>query len=189
MATDNTWEQQWAARLAALQAVFGPADDQVFHATVPFEFGTDAGGAADVVRFRRWCDGVLYVTADLIGCDGQIATSLGPYELAIAHRTDTQWGANLISRLAHYTLEAALEPDETMSIDGAVPEGSAVSALLFTRVADLEVQGVSAGVLLCVGITGVELGYAHEHEPGSLLARLKEAGVYPFTDLSRESVI
>ena len=175
--------------MAALQGVFGPADDHVFHAPVPFEFGRDAGGAADVVRFRRWCDGVLYVTADLIGCDGQVETSQGPYELAIAHRTETQWGADLISRLAHYTLEAALEPDETMSIDGAVPQGSAVSALLFTKVADLDVGGVTAGVLLCVGITDDELAYAHEHEPGTLLARLKEAAVYPFTELNRASVI
>src|SRR5262245_11837907 len=98
---DGDWQRWWDARIAAMQSAFGPTDDMVGHATIPFELGAELGGAADIVYFREFLPaGVLAVTSELIGRDDQIANALGNYELAICQRSDDPWGPDLISRLA-----------------------------------------------------------------------------------------
>jgi hypothetical protein len=182
----RVWE---AARRAALEARFGKMDDVVGHAPVPFQFGPEAGGAADVYFFRQVAPGVVAVTAELIGRDDQVPSSLGNYELAICHRQDETWGPNLVSRLAHHTLEARLEPGETMDIASIAPPGSAIAALLFQDFGRFEVRGRAAGVLLCIGITADELAACHEGRRAEVEQRLRATGIHPFTDLFRPSVV
>src|SRR3990172_4485853 len=130
-AHDDEWEQWWNARVAAMESVLGETDEILGHAPVPFDFGPENGGAADIVFFRHHLDGIVYVTCELIGRDDTIPNTLGNYELMICHRDDEHWGSNLISQLANYTLEAELNPGDTMDIGPAAPEGSSISALLF----------------------------------------------------------
>lgn len=185
----DSWGEWWDARVAAMEPVLGKVHDMVGHAPVPFQFGPDVGGAADVIYFKHHIDGVVSVTSELIGCDEQVPNDLGNYELMICHRDDEAWGASLISRLAHYTLEARLDPGETMDIGPAAPEGSTIAAFLFFNYAQFEVKGEEAGLLLCVGITAEELELCHAGERERVERRLKAAKIYPFTDLYRESVL
>jgi hypothetical protein len=74
---------------------------------------------------------------ELIGHDEQVQNDLGNYELMICHRDDEPWGANVISRLAYYTLEAKLNPGETMDIGSALPDDSTLAAFLFLNYATL----------------------------------------------------
>ena len=188
--TDNDeWNKWWDARVAAIEKVLGKVDDMVYHATVPFMFGPDAGGAADVIRFRQHLDGVVYVTSELIGCDSQLPSSMGNYELMICQREESNWGPSIISRLANYTLETAVEPGQTMSIDSAVPNDSTINAFLFDSFADFEVLDREAGLLLCLGITRPELNFCHANGADQLLKKLKAANIYPFTDLNRKSLV
>jgi hypothetical protein len=76
---DDDWQRQWSARQTAFEGVFGPADDTVLHSPVPFYLD----GAADVLVFRKHNEGVVFVTADLIGDDRSRPNSLGQYELMI----------------------------------------------------------------------------------------------------------
>ena len=185
----DEWEELWGERLAVLQAQFGAADDAVGHAAVPLRLGPEAGGAADVLYFRNWTPGRLSVTAELLGFDDQPANALGQYELAVCHRDDEGWGPNLISLLANYTFDCALEPGETMGIESAVPDGSDVVALLFCDLARFDFRDAPAGVLLCIGITREELDACHADRGDEVLAALKAAGVFPYTDLRRPSVM
>ena len=172
-----------------MQSAFGPTDGMVGHAPIPFELGAELGGAADVVYFREFHpEGVLAVTSELIGRDDQVTSSLGNYELAICQRTDDPWGPGLISRLAHYTLEAQLNPGETMDIGSAAPEGSNISALLFLELAQFEVLGRPAGVLLCIGLTPEELSVCRDGKVSEVESALRSKGVYPYTDHARTSV-
>src|SRR5262245_60785319 len=109
---DSDLEQWWDVRRAALEQVLGRADGTVGHALVPFDFGPDVGGAADVLYFREHLPGVAAVTAELIGRNDQRENRLGNYELMICERNDARWGTSIISRLAHYTLEGTIEPGE-----------------------------------------------------------------------------
>ena len=134
---NDEWHQWWDARVAAIETILGRVDDTVGHALVPFDLGTDIGGAADVIYFKNVIPGVVAVTSELIGRDDQVPNAIGNYELAICHRADEPWGANLISRLAYYTLEAKLNPGETMDLGSATADGSSILRATFFRLRTL----------------------------------------------------
>jgi len=186
---EDEWTAWWNARVAAMDRILGPHDDLVGHATVPFDVGADLGGAADIVYFQVKPSGVVAVTSELIGRDDQVENQLGNYELMICERSDAEWGAGIISRLAYYTLEAELNPGETVGLGDACPEGSPIVALLFFDYARFEVLGRSAGLLLCVGITEDELQACQDGRRLEVEHALRSASVYPFTDLFRDSVL
>lgn len=176
------------ARVAAMETILGPSDDVVGHSTIPFDLGADIGGGADIVFFRNHLDGVGYATSELIGRDEQIPSKIGNYELLVFHRDDNRWGANVISKLSFYTCKAVLNPGATMEIGSATPEESTIAAFLFCDYGRFEVLGRDAGLLLCIGITADELSACRSGNSVGVIAALKEAEIFPFTDLGRQSV-
>lgn len=187
--SETEWQEWWDARVAAIEGVLGKSEEEVGHASVPFEMGAEMGGAADIVYFRHHVPGCVSVTCELIGRDDQVPNALGNYELMICHRDEDEWGPNIISQLAQYTLEAALNPGETMDIEPATPEGSTIAALLFLEYARFQVRGRPAGLLLCIGITADELKACRKGRQAEVVDALKAAGVFPYTDLYRQSVL
>jgi len=181
--------EKFDERLRAMETALGPSADVVLHAPIPFDFGYDAGGRADIVLFKDHIDGVVYATCDLMGRGDQVANALGAYELAVCHRKDEVWGAKVISALAYYTLEARVEPGQTMDLGPAAPKGSRLTAFLFEAFATFDMAARRAGVLLCIGITADELAACRRGQRERVLKALKSKGVYPFTDLGRRSVL
>lgn len=188
-ANDDDWQEWWDARVAAIETLLGKSEDIVGHANVPFEFGPDLGGGADIIYFRHHIPGQVAVTCGLIGCEEQIPNQLGNYELMICHRDKEDWGPNLISRLAYYTLESQLEPGDTMDIGPATPDRSTIAALLFQEYGRFSVRGQKAGLLLCIGITADELKVCRKGRRAEVEQAMKIAGVYPYTDWYRQSVL
>ena len=187
-AQDDSWQKVWDARVAALTPILGKPTDMVFHSVTPFQLG----GFADVLPFPNFTPGITYVTAEMTGEDmGQLPTTLGNYELMICARQDLPKAADDISRLARYTCEAELEPGETMDL-GAFFGDSTIRALLFTHPSQqptyFEFLGERYGLLLCVGITAEELAFKRAHRSESLLALLKQHGVFPYTVPDRPPV-
>ena len=187
----DDWQRLWDARVAALESALGPCDGTVYNAPAPMHLD----GYADVLRFRQYVDGVAYVTCDLIGNEAQTPTRFGQYELMLCMRRgqrETDWAPSLLSRLARYSQQAAIHPGDTMDISTAQLRDSRISALLFTQPdppADyLNVLGRDAGILLCIGITADEFQASKQYGSGVLLRALHESGVFPFTDLDRDSV-
>ena len=182
---EDDWQKTWDARLAALEHELGKSDDKIATSPVPIYLG----GGADVLTFKKHVDGLAYVTAGLIGDDSQQKTPLGQYELMMCFRSGNDWAPSLLSRLAPYTFDAALNPGETMDIGPAMPENSTIVALLFVSYRQFKVSDTDAGILLCIGITDSELAHCRTNGQDAVLAALKENGVYPFTDTQRESAI
>lgn len=181
-ATDNDdWEEVWEARADALSQVFGRGHDNVFHAPHPFALG----GNAEVMAFHHHFNGVVYVTAELTG---KPVACYADYELMICHRSQNDWGPNIISRLAPYTQEAFIGTGESMDIDSATPAESQIKAFLFDTYATFSLFGHENDLRLCIGITKPELEFKMEHGAEKLLALLTRHGVYPFTDLDRDSL-
>jgi hypothetical protein len=178
---EDDWEEVWNARVDALASVLGCAHENVFHAPFPFMLG----GQADVVAFLRHLDGAVYVTSELTG---KPDACYADYELMICHRSQDKWGPNVLSRLAPYTQEAHIGAGETMDIDAATPAGSKIKAFLFDTYATFTLFGRACELRLCIGITEPELHFTFEHGAEPLLELLKRHGVYPFTDLERDSV-
>ena len=96
VSAEDDWEEVSDARAAALASVLGPGDGMVFHAPHPFALG----GHADVLGFFHHLPGAVYVTAELTG---KPEACYANYELMICHRAASDWGPNVISRLAPYT--------------------------------------------------------------------------------------
>ena len=106
----------------------------------------------------------------------------------ICHRTEQDWGPNIISRLAPYTQEAYIGTGESMDIDSETPAESKIKAFIFDTFASFTLFGRENELRLCIGITKPELQFKLEHGSEKLLKVLKRCSVYPFTDLGRESV-
>jgi suppressor of fused protein SUFU len=182
----SDWEQTWTERQSALEKLFGAASDHVLHAVVPFYLD----GQADVMMFKEHIIGAtLYVTADLTGADsGQVSNGVwDQYELAICVRRDDHWPPNTISRLATYCLDTPLKPGETMDIASAVPQPSTIRAFVFCDYGTFRLHRRRCGVLLCLGITEAELQECFDQGSTAVLERLRGEGIYPFTDLQRET--
>jgi hypothetical protein len=146
-------------------------------------------GQADVLVFAQHIvGGVLYVTSDLTGsASTQMPNGVwAQYELAICQRGDETWAPDAISRLAARTLRDPLRPGETMGMD-LLPGDSVISAFLFVDYGSFRLAHRSCGVLLCVGITAEEEAECFQSGSTVVLERLRGAGVFPFTDLERES--
>jgi hypothetical protein len=180
----DDWKQLWDARLAALQSVLGPSDDQILTSPIPFNLG----GSADVLIFRKHNDGVCYVTAGVIGDDRAKPNRIGQYELMICLRKPADWAPQVIGTLSRYTTEAVLEPGDTMDVAPALPQPTKLDHLLFVPYAEVTVEGKRTVVLLCLGVTGDEYECVRRQGYDDLIERLKQANVYPFTDLARQSV-
>jgi suppressor of fused protein SUFU len=178
----DDWEEIWDSRIAALSEALGSNMVSGFHAPQPFAFG----GQADVLVFDH-LGGRAYVTADLTGKPEMVYAD---YELMVCHRDkETIWGANVVSRLAPYTQQAPILSGESMDIDEATPTHSPIKALLFDTYRTFNMFGETFDLRLCIGITKDELQFKFDHGAEALLSKLREAGVYPFTDLSRSSVL
>jgi len=185
----DNWQRWWDARVAALEAILGKCDGTVYHAPPPMHID----GYADVLRFRDFVPGVTYVTCDLIGNPRHAPNDLGHYELMMCTREENPWAPGVLSRLAKYTYEAALQIGDTMDITRVVPRGSTSAALLFItpeiQPARFSVLGQPASLLLCVGITAEEFGACKLHNSCGVHRKLKERGIFPYTDLKREPAL
>lgn len=181
VSTEDDWEEVSDARAVALASALGPGDGMVLHAPHPFALG----GNADVLAFFQHLPGVVYVTAELTG---KPDACYADYELMICHRAASDWGPNVISRLAPYTQQAYIGSGETMDIDDATPKNSRIKAFFFDTYASFTLFGQECDLRLCLGITKQELQFKMDHGPEKLLELLKRHGVYPYTDLERDSV-
>jgi hypothetical protein len=167
-----------AARLAALDALLGPGREQLFHAPVPLVFG----GKPDVVRYAV-DGGVVYVTSGLL----ELGSPLD-HELAFCLRQDDRRAPAMMGNLGQYAYANPIKPGETMDLT-IVDEDSSIRGLIFARWEDFPFDGRPCHLLLAIGITGAELEFKHVRGGEALLERLHAAGVAPFTDPSRSSVL
>ncbi len=177
--------EAWRLRLEALEALLGPKDPQVLTAAPPLNLG----GGADVMTFRKYVPGLAHVTGGLTGVTGinPLPNQRGrTYELMICMPREEPWAAKLISQLARYTFDAALNPGETM--DCPVFPGGRLKGLLFASPAlraPFQFGGTNFDLLLCLGITADELRRCRSKGSTGVVADLEARGVFPFTDVTR----
>jgi hypothetical protein len=187
----NEWHRTWQAREAALATLFGPPEPEVFHSPTPL----NRGGEADVLAFRGYIPGITYVTADLTGereddLVAQLPNSTGCYELMLCTRAPVSWAAPALAQLGRYTLDNVVEAGHTMYV-GPIA-GSSLEHLAFAE-PDLGGKpfaflGRRYGLLLGIGITEAELRLAQAERTRGLVARLRQARVFPYTDPGRPSI-
>lgn len=206
--------EHYEAKRAAMERILGPMDDLVGHAIIPFQIG----GAVDMYSFSRAMPGTVFATMELILPDGSgpKPNRLGTYELvactvheweeekdragqATAQDKEQQCDIDRIERricgifttIGNYSRDVVVEPGQTAEIPGE--DGNDTKCLVFdeydTKGVPFDIEGTRHGLLLCIEVHRSEMEFAMEKGTAALLAMLKEAGHYPYSDLGRQPVI
>ena len=99
----------------------------------------------------------------------------------------------MLNPIARYASMASLNPGETAEIPGE-DDGESLP-IIFDRfspnggAADLEFAGEKCHLLLCMALHHSELAFARAHGGAELIAKLRAAKVYPYSNLDRKAVV
>ncbi len=206
-------EEYQVAKEAALERILGPMEDIVGHAIIPFI----VGGTVDMYYFCSYLPETVFATMELINPDGKgpKPNLMGTYELVACSRlrkpqSDPSYTVKAVNNkemtsfdvqerricgtftsIGFYSYQTVLKPGETCEIPG--DDESDTKCIVFdkfdTKGIPFKVEDKAYGLLLCIEVHRSEMEYAMKNGSASLLAKLKKAGVYPYSDLDRESVV
>jgi hypothetical protein len=162
---------------------FRVIDERVGPFDRPFQFRVfpfDAGGALNflTVGVERGERFVTYVTWDLFGHEQQKRGSFGRYEL-LATCDDDQWCVDVLTKIGRLSLQALLEPGDTLDIGQWVDAGAPIQGVIFEEAFRAELLGEHCGLLRCIGVTRPELEFAVKRGTPALIERLQRAHIYP----------
>ncbi len=169
-----------------LEADIGPMDREMIFHIMGFDgagllnFGTI--GAKDGTAF------VTYVSCELSPRPEQIPSSFGRYELLVTCN-DERWVRRVVSDVGHMSLNEAFDHGHTVDIGQTIDAAEPIQGVLFEKMYDVKIDGANYGILRCIGITRAEMEHKQAHGFQSLFRLLKEGGVYPRTDIRRNSVV
>lgn len=181
-------EDIFQLRSDALEEVLGPMDEEVRHATIPFQMGYDIGGSPHIYYFSNHLPGVISVTAGMIGTE-QRPSDAGNFEFMMAFREKNEFGERLMCPLSYYPQEASINSGETMGLPPQMTEGTNLAGIIFDCYRTFKVGSIDAGLMVIIGITQAELDFKLTQTGRALIEKLKENDVYPYTELDRQSVV
>ena len=201
--TQEEWDKDYEDKQAGLERVLGKMHDLVGHAIIPFDLGV----TVDLYYFPNGISGTGFATMELIKPDGtgSIPNRLGTYELVsftnqehiVTDGDMAPFGSierrlcGIMTTVAAYSFQAKLEPKETVEVPGE--EGQENVCILLDQYKpngiEFTIGNRKHGLLLVVEIFKDEMLYAMENGSDKLIEKLKAKGHYPYSDLTRESVL
>jgi hypothetical protein len=166
----------------------GPFDRPMHFRVFPF----DAGGSLNFLTVGRGRERfVTYVSWDLFGHAEQKRGSLGRYEL-LTVCDEEEWCIDVLTKIGRQSLQEVFQPGDTLDIGAWVKPIARLQGVVFEEAfrAGLK-RGKTmepCGLLRCIGVTRSELDFALRQGSGALIECLKTSGVYPRTEIGRESI-
>lgn len=199
--SDEQRAQAWYdEKSAQMVEVLGEEHDMVMHAMIPYA----VGGGLDLYYFPNGISGTAIATKELCEWPGEGSSNdvFETYELVMftrhalslddAHQPSTPFGHAhqsinaILNCIARYSAEATLNPNETCEFPADMKTIGG-KCLIFDGYGW---DGALAefGLLAVIEIHRSEMEYARSHGGRKLLARLKQAGYYPYSDTDRPAV-
>lgn len=198
---DELLENWYQHKKSKLDAVLGKADERVLH----FMIADPDRGPFDTVFYRNDVPGTGMATCQLARLDGTgLSNSVfQTYEMIIFTRET--YGAEedledvagkspggllraAMSALAAYAISAQLEPGSTLEFPADYDEYVGGRCFIVDSYKSDEFDG-EFGLMLVIEIHRDEMAFAMENHGSVLLAKLVDAGVYPYSDMNRVSVL
>lgn len=183
------YKQFYATLYSPLTASIGATDNNTIFAIIGF----DAGGPLNfcTIGADSGSQIVTYVSCELAVRDEQFPTKRGGYRYELLSACDDEaWVRKILTNLGRMSLEVAFDHGHTVDIGPVVDSvTSPIQGVLLQKECTALYQGVRYGVLRCVGITRPEMEYAVSSGSDKLVARLKDAEVWPNTLVNRKSVL
>jgi len=175
---------------AFYKALFGPVEE----ALGPLDLmtlcpiiGFSAGGPVSLRTIGRGENPVTYVSCELVCYADQRPSCVGPFEVLITSNDET-WARTVATCIGEISLEAIVDDLHSIDLAPRLDSSTSLQAVLLERFSSSKIAGVSYGILRAIGVTRAELRWCRERSVAELLWKLKEAGVYPVSDVQRESV-
>jgi hypothetical protein len=154
--------------------------------------------------FTEHLEGTGFATMELLEPDGSGPSEGGMYELVAFTRYpfDNNEGSSPLQRverevchiftsIGFYSRDAVLKSYDTCDVPNGDDEEN--TCLVFAPYPEsgeaLLIGEREHHLLLCIQLHRSEMEYAREHGSAELIERLKEVGVYPYSDLDREVVV
>jgi hypothetical protein len=186
-----------------MEQSLGQEHDMVLHAIIPYA----VGGALDLYYYPNGRPGVGIATKELTelpneGASNRVFRSYElvmftrrPLDMDAVQKPATPFGrtharmSRLLNMIARYSADASLNPNETCEFPADFPDVGG-ACLIFDGFACHTDDVVDRfGLLLLLEVFRSEMEYARSHGGGALLAKLKEAGHYPYSDMDRRPVV
>lgn len=193
--------QEWYDRKSAIMAsILGEEHGIVMHALIPYAIG----GGLDLYYFLSGTAGTAIATKELCEIPGEGSSNdwFDTYELVMFTRhalslddakdESTPFGRAhysinaVLNCIAQYSVQARLNPYETCEFPEDMETVGGKCLIFDAYCADGE--HAEFGLLAIVEIHRSEMDYARKHGGKKLIARLKKAGCYPYSDLDRPAV-
>ncbi len=180
---------------APLTTSIGPIDANTLFAIMGF----DVGGPLNfsTIGAERGASTITYVSCELAVREEQKPTKHGGYRYELlASCDDEKWVRHVLTSLGHMSLNVAFDQGHTVDIGFiANPQNvkngieAPIQGVLFHEECIAEYEGKRYGVLRCIGITRREMELAQLKGSAVLVSRLKEAGIWPNTMVTRKSIV
>lgn len=214
--SDERCDEHYEAKQAAMERVLGPMDELVYHAIIPFELGgavdmyyfsscIDGSVCATMELINPDGKGPRpnkLGTYEVVACTKQKDTPTPgePFEekkkrieedrLTPFERINSRL-CGIMTAVGRYSSMATLQPGETAEIP--LGEDDDLACVIFDsfdpKGIPFEIEGKRHGLLLCMEIHRSELNFARENTGRVLIDRLKQAGVYPYSDMDRDAIL
>lgn len=198
---DEKLAQEWYDRKTAMMVdALGEEHGIVMHALIPYAIG----GGLDLYYFPNGISGTAIATKELCEMPGQGSSNgvFETYELVMFTRhalslddakdKSTPFGRAhntinaILNCIAPYSEQATLNPHETCEFPEEM-ETVGGKCLIFDAY-HFDGDRADFGLLAIIEIHRSEMDYARKHGGKKLLARLKNAGYYPYSDMERPAV-
>ncbi len=185
-----------------MEEILGREHDMVMHAIIPYALG----GGLDLYYYPHAIPGTGIATKELsewpnggssnneFSCYELVMFTRHPLDLDQARDENTPFGRAhgninaLLNCIAPYSAEATLNPRETCEFPADM-EAVGGKCLVFDAYGSRSDETVrNFGILLIIEVFRSEMDFARENGADELIAKLKAAGHYPYSDLDRVPV-
>jgi hypothetical protein len=195
--------QRWYDRKSSLmEQMLGKEHDMVMHAIIPYAIG----GGLDLYYYPNGIPGTAIATKELselpskgssnrvFRCYELVMFTRHPLDLDAAKDEDTAFGRAhsvinaVLHRIAPYSAQAALNPNETCEFPADMPTVGGRCLLFDGYPSYSDDKPAEFGLLAVIEVFRSEMDYARKNGGAKLLKRLKAKGYHPYSDLDREPV-
>jgi hypothetical protein len=194
--------QRWYERKSELMCrALGAEADVVLHAIVSYE----VGGALHTYFYPHGIDGTGIATKQLARLDGGPSNNrFKAFEFVMftRDRIDPKMGGvvlgnqndtlskirGILNALAPYAEDATLDPGNTLEFPADFDDQIGGLCLVCDAYQE-EKFDEEFGLMLVILVHRDEMEFAREHGTHVLLKKFRDAGIYPYSDLDRSSVL
>jgi hypothetical protein len=200
---DEQAAEEWHERKSVLmEGLLGQEHDMVMHAIIPYYLG----GGLDLYYYPHGIPGTAVATKELseLADRGSTNDVYGVYELVMFTRLPLDLDAAkddstpfgqihstinaVLNAIAPYSAQATLNPTQTCEFPPDMPVLGGRCLIFDGYPSFSEDEPAEFGLLALIEVFRSEMEYAREHGGAKLLQKLKDQGVYPYSDLNRKPV-